>query len=406
MYVIVQPATRIGRIDGDAADPNYMQRRLGFRRTVLGGLWQRMVAAFPALNAPLREARTVVELLPANGELIVDASPDLVERLQQTDWLRAFPDYPLPPLQTYNVSGPILPTDWHLTSIRKPAGLDGSGVVVGVVDTGIDLAMPDHASRAPRLRFGGFDAVTGTVINATPYDVHGHGSQVCAFLAGDSSGVSPAVYLNVASVPPDLDQFTGVRVHKGLEWLQTQPNPAGYARSLGCDIVNLSLHIGWDDEWKDDLYRPLLDLREGGQTFVVAAIGNTMGKWYCPGAYDCVCSVGALTSADAVAAFSSWGNNPDGLARPDLCAPGSDVRLATTYGVDSLFGTSFSSPIVAGAAALLIQKYPQERLRPDLIRARLLKRVRGISSAECCLTPSPAALKLMTGAGALDLGGL
>ena len=159
MYVIVQPATRISGIDGNAADQNYVPRLLGFRRTALSNLWQRMVAAFPALNAPLREARNVVEVLPANGELIVDASPDLVERLQQTDWIRTFPDYRLPPLQTYNVSGPLLPTDWHLTSIRKPPGLDGSGVVVGVVDTGIDLALPDHASRSPQLGFGGFDPV-------------------------------------------------------------------------------------------------------------------------------------------------------------------------------------------------------------------------------------------------------
>ncbi len=403
MQVIVQPAQRIVRVLGDAADPAYMRRVFAFRRGVLNSLLQRMVQTFPALTAPLREATPPVLVLPANGEVIIEASPETVERMKNTEWLRVFPDYPLPSLQTYDVSGPMLSTNWHLTSIRKPAGLDGTGIVVGVVDTGIDLAMPDHASRSARLGFGGFDAVSGSVRSAVPYDVNGHGSQVCAFLAGDASGVSPAVYLNVASVPPDLDQFTGVRVHKGLEWLQTQQNPAGYGRSLGCDIVNISLHIGWDEEWKEDLYRPLLDLRDGGQTLVVAAIGNTMGKWYCPGAYDCVCSVGATTSADAVAAFSSWGNNPSGVARPDLCAPGSDVRLDTTYGVESLFGTSFSSPIVAGAAALLMQKYPLERLRPDLIRARLLKLVRAISTAECCKTPTAADFKLMTGAGALDL---
>ena len=79
------------------------------------------------------------------------------------------------------------------------------------------------------------------------------------------------------------------------------------------------------------------------------------------------------------------------------------MSIATSAGATAFSGTSFSSPIVAGAAALLMQKYPHERLRPDLIQQRLLKLVRPILSAECCPSANAALMALMTGAGTLDL---
>ena len=91
------------------------------------------------------------------------------------------------------------------------------------------------------------------------------------------------------------------------------------------------------------------------------------------------------------------------MARPDLIAPGSDVSVSTASGITTFSGTSFSSPIVAGAACLIMQKYPAERLRPDLVRRRILSLVRRIGGAECCPSATAAQLAIMTGAGTLDL---
>src|SRR5262249_26312202 len=91
---------------------------------------------------------------------------------------------------------------WHLKSLNAPNDLDGSGIVVGMVDSGIDLTLPDHTNRlAAGLEFGTLDlaachsdpshcrfAASSRIVDLDTR--RKHGSAVAAFLAGSISGVS------------------------------------------------------------------------------------------------------------------------------------------------------------------------------------------------------------------------
>lgn len=252
----------------------------------------------------------------------------------------------------------------HLDQIDVQAarqqGLDGSSVLVGVLDTGIDGAHPEFAGR--RIEFAEFDE-NGAVISRSARDAGSHGTHVCGLLAGRTSGVAPAADLAVAAV---LTRRTPlgmvgslIQIASGLNWLLLNEfrGPGG---EPGVDVVNASLG---SVPYRPYLYGPLTTARTVVATLAVAAIGNLgrrgVGGHHSPGNYDIVVGVGAVDSQDRVADFSDWGPVPQhgNRAKPDLVAPGVGLVSAVPGGgfaADS--GTSMATPLVSGAAALLLQK--------------------------------------------------
>jgi subtilisin family serine protease len=145
----------------------------------------------------------------------------------------------------------------------------------------------------------------------------------------------------------------------GIEW----------GEYLGADIVTSSL--GYNDwyTWED------MDGHTAECTIVAAfaarlglIVVNAVGNEYhdrprptliAPSDGDSVIAVGAVTSTGEIVNFSSNGPTFDGRIKPDLCALGSDDRVAVHsggYGKSS--GTSFATPLVAGTCALLLQAHP------------------------------------------------
>ncbi|MDC0716577.1 S8 family serine peptidase [Nannocystis bainbridge] len=269
----------------------------------------------------------------------------------------------------------------HLSALHVPelhaCGLTGAGVVVGVQDTGFTLA---HQAFAGVQVLAARDFVQGDDVVAdeagdTPGQQH-HGTGVLSLIvAADGevfTGVAPGVSLLLAKTeridvedPYEEDYYVA-----GLEWIE----------GMGADIFTASL--GYSD-W----YEPQqLD----GETAVVsqaakvavanglimfAAIGNqgpgpkTLNA---PADVDGVIAVGASDFDGVVTSFSSRGPTADDRIKPDLVAPGQDVWMARS---DSLVayeasqGTSLSTPLVAGVAALLLEAYPE--LDPAGMRALL-----------------------------------
>ncbi|HEX2028175.1 MAG TPA: S8 family peptidase [Nitriliruptorales bacterium] len=281
-------------------------------------------------------------------------------------------------------------------------GVDGAGVGICVVDTGVD---PGHEQLDGRAPIPFFDAVHG---RTTAYDDHGHGTHVAAIAAGDGTGgadaaryagVAPAAAVYAAKVLDQNGSGSNADVIDGVQWCAAQPGVAVISMSLGSD--------GASDG--TDLLSQAVDAAEAGGDVVVVAAGNagdapgTVGS---PGAARGAVTVGALAPWSApsgsrgahgvyLAAFSSRGPTADGRIKPDLAAPGVRIMAAqagTTSGYVAYSGTSMATPFVSGGAALLLDAVPA--LAPGEVRGRL----EGSAQAR-----GPAGRDSDWGAGALDV---
>lgn len=235
------------------------------------------------------------------------------------------------------------------------AGVDGDGVTVAVLDSGIDDTHPDLAGRV--------DAAVNFTDEPDTTDGAGHGTHVASILAGTGAasdgvrrGVAPGARLLSGKV---LDGQAGGYVSwaiAGMEWAAAQ----------GAQIVNMSLGLG-----PGDFEAPLLTgaverlSAEHGTLFVVAAGNN--GCDACVGSpadAPAALTVGAVDRDDRLADFSSRGPAYGGYQlKPEVTAPGVEISAARAGGGDPYVansGTSMAAPHVAGAAALLAQA------RPDL----------------------------------------
>jgi len=252
--------------------------------------------------------------------------------------------------------------------------LDGAGVGICVVDTGVN---PTHEQIAPRtVTFRDF---VGTATMA--YDDQGHGTHVMSIAAGDGTagdgtggasaptfiGVAPAATLFAAKVLDSSGSGPNDRVVAGVQWCASQPGVRVISMSLGDpDLVPNGL---------DALSQAVNAAAAGGDAVVVAAgnSGDLPGTINSPGAATGAITVGAVSDYSNpagtdrhdngiwLAAFSSRGPTTDGRTKPDIAGPGVTVRAAqagTTSGYVTMSGTSMATPFVAGAVALGLQANP------------------------------------------------
>ncbi|RIQ22520.1 S8 family peptidase, partial [Jiangella rhizosphaerae] len=244
----------------------------------------------------------------------------------------------------------------------RAAGLDGTGVTVAVLDTGIDATHPDVAGRI----VAGRSFIPGEELT----DGHGHGTHVASTVAGTGAasggrfaGVAPGADLVIGKVLSDGGSSVGSSVIAGMEWAAVEED---------ADIVSMSLGGGPTDG-TDPLSQAVDALTEQtGALFVIAA-GNA-GRDFAvgsPGTAGAALTVGAVDRDDHLASFSSRGpRRGDYAIKPEITAPGVAIGAARAAGtsmpnavhIDEHYtrvsGTSMATPHVAGAAAILAQQHP------------------------------------------------
>ncbi len=310
-------------------------------------------------------------------------------------------------------TGPHTPSDEFLQQTGATQlfadGDTGQGVTVAVIDTGIDN-LPDFAGRL----IGGVDLTGG---NDPFQDGYGHGTFVAGLIAGDGAssggqyeGEAPGadlVSIKVAGANGVTDLGTLIL---GLQW--------AVDNRLAYNIRVLNMSLGFQP-FESTVINPLdqaVQAAWNSGIAVVASAGNagpSNGTILSPGDDPLVITVGALddmaqpvVADDEMTNFSSAGpTSPDGWAKPDLvssgrsvvslAAPGSTIyddypsaRIGSGNFVGS--GTSFSTAITSGAAALVLAVNPS--LTPDELKARLL----GTTS------PGPVGNPFVDGHGALN----
>lgn len=251
-------------------------------------------------------------------------------------------------------------------------GFKGKGVGVAVVDTGISRHK-DFGNRI--LAF--HDVLNG---KSEPYDDHGHGSHVAGIVGGDGSdsngrhvGIAPECGIVAIKAFNSQGKSLTSDVIRAIQW--AVENRERY----GIRVLNLSASgVARLSHQHDPLARAVKAAWERGITVVVAA-GNhgpeaeTIGT---PAHSPVVLTVGASNDRgtvrrddDRVADLSSRGPTPvDGLAKPDVVAPGVGITAADNArsGYVTKNGTSMAAPMVAGLAALLLTARPQAT--PDQLK--------------------------------------
>ena len=273
-------------------------------------------------------------------------------------------------------------------------GFTGEGVVVAVIDTGVNY---NHVDVADHLWDGGeeFPHHGYDVYNNDndPIDDMGHGSHCAGTVCGDGTGGSQT------GMAPDATLMC-VKCLNANGGGGASPIAAGiqWAVEHGCDLFSMSLGIANSSVTDRTLLRNMcVAALDAGVVAAIAAgnEGNSQGQYpipnnvrvpgSCPPPYmddvqganpgDLSCSVciGAVDSNDNAAYFTShgpvtWSNtsfgdypyNPGiGLIRPDVCAPGVDIKslnYASNSGYTTMSGTSMATPCVAGCMALMLSK--------------------------------------------------
>ncbi|MBD3388834.1 MAG: S8 family serine peptidase [Candidatus Altiarchaeales archaeon] len=229
---------------------------------------------------------------------------------------------------------------WGVQKVN--GGTGGSGVIVAVLDTGLDQDHPDLVGNlvaCEGLRFG------------TCADGHGHGTHVAGTVLanGKIKGVAPDAGLMAVKVCTDSGSCYADDVAAGVD----------YAVANGANIISMS--FGGPD--LASVEKTAYDNAAASGVLLIAAAGNSgpgTDTIEYPGAYYKVMAVAAIDSSENVASFSSRGlsdGDSDVEERElDVAAPGVSVESTTNdgcYGYSS--GTSMATPHVSGLAAKLWQ---------------------------------------------------
>ncbi|WLD93271.1 carboxypeptidase regulatory-like domain-containing protein [Alkalihalobacillus sp. AL-G] len=313
-----------------------------------------------------------------NG-LSATVSKDALEQLKKRDDIeRISLDRTLQlPEVTVDENPPKLP-QWGLEKIRAPKvwgqyGLKGDGVVVGIMDSGVDMT-----HEALRHNYRGNDGnhqyswidLSGQGYE-TPQDGHGHGTHVAGTAVGggegDPIGVAPEAEWIAAKIFTDGGSTTTSAIHAAFQWFMA---PGGDP-SKAPDVVNNSW--GNSNTYSTEFYEDVEAWVAAG-IFPNFAAGNdgpgsqTIGA---PGSFPQSFAVGATDIYDQVASFSSRGpvfwedenGNQIRLFKPDVSAPGHQIYSAWPVDLGegkyvTISGTSMATPHVTGAIALLEQANP------------------------------------------------
>ncbi len=296
------------------------------------------------------------------------------------------------------------PSATQLTNIKvvdlHAVGVNGTGVLIGMIDDGFNNYRIHDALKNIKV-ISTYDFIHNiNDVNHQPWEdpiqgEHGAGtlSAVGGFYPGQLIGAAYGASFLLAKTEMD-SSGDNIDFHSeedtyvaGLEW----------AERLGADITSSSL--GYKEFWSSPYYTTSdmngrttkvaqaasIAARKG--VLLVTAMGNDgyatkSGNEFLyadttinsPADADSIIAVGATSSDEELVTFSSTGPTSDGRIKPEVVAQGMAVYWAdgsATSGYESASGTSCSTPLVAGAAALVLSTHPE--LTPMQVREALIQ---------------------------------
>ncbi|MCB0416451.1 MAG: S8 family serine peptidase [Bdellovibrionaceae bacterium] len=309
----------------------------------------------------------------------VDLTPETATALAKEPWVsgvvvdqqRQFVE---PPSSVGARTAEVPETPWGLKAIgldkirEHYPQLDGSGVRVGILDTGIQSRHPEFLRGKRHVPVVFKDFLNPLIF---PYDDHGHGTHVAGTIAGVNVGIAPAASLVVGKVFTAGGSGFDSAILEAMQWAydpdgdpETDDFPQLISNSWGAGISSPGpVAIEQFAAYR----RAVLAWIQGG-IFPVFAAGNSGGVPNgIPGGLPESLAVGAIQSDGSLADFSSRGPNlwnmgtwVLSLLKPDISAPGVEVTSAfpgNEYATWS--GTSMATPHVSGLLTLMLQANPR-----------------------------------------------
>ena len=332
----------------------------------------------------ISEIATLKYRLPSINSYVVELYEKDLPKLKNIEGLKAVYENTRITAQM-NKSRKFLKAD-----LANNQGYLGKGITVAFLDTGI-APLKDFTIPTNRILY--FKDFVNN--ETTPYDDNGHGTHVAGICAGNGMlsdgkyrGIAPLV--NIVSLKTLNNKGSGNSsdVLAGIQWVIDN------AKKYNIRIANLS--IGTEPQLTDDPLVKAVEFAWESGIIITTAAGNNGPKFETitsPGISKKVITVGTADdtsfvniSGTNVINFSGRGPTKECIVKPDILAPGTDIiscMTPTPYkqkdenieAIDKnymkLSGTSMSTPMVTGAIALLLEKYP--KLSPDDVKYALKK---------------------------------
>lgn len=244
-------------------------------------------------------------------------------------------------------------------------GIDGTGVNVAVLDTGIDMDHPELSD----CYIGGYDYVSD---DDTPEDWHGHGTHVSGIITADgvdanAKGVAPGAGIYMYKVcgtygcyESDMMEAMEAAVSTDAKVMSIS---IGGGNFLGenCDSDPLAAKVNW--------------VVDHGITVAIAS-GNDRFFVSSPACASGAIAVGAVDKSGLMASFSNFG------PALDIVAPGVSIYSSVIDGYGLMSGTSMSTPMVSGTVALMLEANPS--LTVDQIKTALYETADTINPDSVC----------------------
>jgi hypothetical protein len=283
--------------------------------------------------------------------------------------LSAHPDVALvyPPTEVFATLGQSVPRINADKVHDRTGGLTGTGMIVAVLDTGIDTDHPQLMDDLVAERCtcqnpssGCSSCCPGGVNSAE--DGNGHGTHVSGIITSPS-GVAPDAGIVAVKVLSDSGSGCSSGVLEGLDWVLSQVQN----KNLDIKVINMSLGGGLFSSTCDSsdplMAQALNSLKANGvATFAASGNDGLSNRLNSPACMSAAISVGATNdTTDQVASFSN------ASTVLDMLAPGQVITSSKLGGgTTNMSGTSMATPHAAGVAALMVEANPN--LTPDELK--------------------------------------